>query len=176
MALTPEEKADRARQRKIDKAKQYSIGTYSRKFVAPTFQRMIRAEAGALPNCMTPAIVDGELTAVGRCVGQCVCVTCGKVGMWASGLVDAGHFLPSRRNSILYDEDNIAPQCARCNRFESGSSERFRRWMVAVRGEETIERLELLKHKLVQFSREDLVDMQIGFAARLKAAEATMNE
>ena len=76
MKLTPEEKAERARQRMLDKARQYSLGTYARQ-AAAIFQRMIRAEAAALPKGLTPAIVDGQVRDVFRKVGQCVCVTCG---------------------------------------------------------------------------------------------------
>ena len=179
MTLTPEDKAKRARQRKIQKAKEYSLGTYSRKFVAPVFQRMIRAEAGALPEGFTPAIVKGHLRDVLRCVGQCACVTCGRVLLWfnrsaSSGSMDTGHFLASRCASILYEEDNVSPQCVRCNQHEHGAQDRYRLWMVAVRGEETIERLERLKNTPRQFTRDELVDMRIGFEARLKAAEERM--
>ena len=78
--LSDKEKARRKRERMIDKARQYQISTYKNKFVAPVFQRMIRAEAAAMPMVNAPAIVEGQLRFRLRRLGQCVCVTCGKVG------------------------------------------------------------------------------------------------
>ena len=46
--------------------------------------------------------------------------------------------------------------------------------MLAVRGEGVVKRLEALKRTSVTCSREELVDLRIGFAARLKAAEAKL--
>ncbi len=176
MTLTDQEKAANARQRMLTKAREYTTGTYVNRFVAPVFQRMIRAEAAAQPDGWTPAIVDGELAHKWRNVGQCVCVTCGKRGPWSSGLggMHTGHFLASRRNSILFEESNVAPQCSHCNRFQGGSPQQFRMWMLAVRGEETVARLERLKHTTRSFTREELVDMRIEYQARLKAAEERM--
>ena len=173
MALTEEEKAERARERMLEKAKQYTIGTYCAKFVAKVYQKMIRAEAAAEPNGHTRAVMHGELRNVFRYIGECVCVTCGKVLPWTgstTGGMDAGHFIASRRNSILFEEANVAPQCARCNRFQGGAPQAFRQWMEAVRGTEEIERLQQLKATVRQFTRGELVDMRIEYTRRLKAA------
>lgn len=176
MPLTQTVKDERARQRMLDKAKEYSPTTYCRKFVSPLFQRMIRAEAGADPRPYHTAVVDGEIRQVKREIGQCVCITCGKVLRWDSGIkgLHCGHFLASRRNSILFEEDNTSPQCSHCNFYLSGAPQAFRKWMIAVRGLETVERLEKLKTESVSFSREELIDMRIDYAARLKALEERM--
>jgi hypothetical protein len=175
MPLPPEERLERARERMLEKAKEYQSSTYCRKFVSPLFQKMIRAEWAASIN-FSPAIVDGRLRSVVREPGQCVCITCGKVDQWDSGIkgMHTGHFLASRRNSILFDEDNVAPQCSHCNFYRSGAPQEFRKWMLEVRGLETVERLEKLKTESVSFDREALVDMRINYAARLKAAEERM--
>lgn len=176
MALSEEEKAERARQRMIDTAKKYQTSTYSRKFVAPLFQKMVRAEVGADHRPYLTAVVDGEIRQVFRELGQCVCVTCGKVDSWDSGIkgMHTGHFLASRRNSILFQEDNVAPQCSSCNYYRSGAPQAFRLWMLKVRGKDVVERLEKLKTESVSFTKEQLVDMRIDYAARLKAAEERM--
>ena len=177
MALSQEEKAERARQRMQEKAKQYTLGTYSRKYVAPVFQRMIRAEAGADLLSYPLAIINGEVSGVSRVLGDVVCITCGKTGPWSGGLsgMHTGHFLASRRNSILFEEDNVATQCSYCNRYQSGAPQRFRLWMEYTRGVETIERLERLKGTVRHFTREELVSLRIGYKARLDAAIARMN-
>jgi hypothetical protein len=46
--------------------------------------------------------------------------------------------------------------------------------MLAVRGADIVERLERLKATTRQFTRDELVDMRIEYAARLKAAEERM--
>jgi hypothetical protein len=136
---------------------------------------MIRAEYGAQPSGLTVTIVNGELSQSLREVGFCACVTCGRVSPWTGNKgFHCGHFLASRRNSILFEEDNVAPQCAECNQHRGGEQQLFRKWMLAVRGIEVVERLERLKNEVRVFSRDELVDMRIGFAARLKAAELRM--
>jgi len=161
----------------IDKAREYQVGTYSRKFVAPVFQQMIRAESAVIPGSIL-AIVGGELLSVPRTIGECVCITCGKVHPWKGGVdrfsgMHTGHYLASRRNSILFEEDNVAPQCSHCNYQNGGEQQLFSKWMLAVRGIETIERLEALKRTVVVFSRDELVDMRISFADRLKQTGLT---
>ena len=178
MALSPEEKAARHRQRLLDKAREYQTSTYLRKFVAPLFQKMIRAEAGADDRRYVTAVVEGEIRQVERELGQCVCVTCGAVWLWDFGIdgMHTGHFLASRRNSILLEEDNGAPQCAWCNYFCSGAQQEFRKWMLAVRGAAAVQRSEQLKTESRSFDRDELIDMRIAFAARLKAAEERMKD
>lgn len=174
MPLTPEQKAANARTRMLETAKCYQTTTYVRKFVAPTFQRMIRAEAGADTREYVTAVVNGAIRQVHRRFGQCVCVTCGAIKKWDSKDCNAGHFLASRRNSILFEESNVAPQCVSCNAHCGGMPQEYRLWMRMVRGPECIERLEKLKTESRQFGREELVDMRIGYAARLAAAEERM--
>lgn len=169
--LTDEEKAQRARQRMIEKAYERGIGGYVSNFVAPIFQRMVRAEAAAWPGS-SPAIIGDHLGYVLHAAGECVCITCGKVKPWNSGLggMHTGHFLASRRFAIVFEEENVAPQCSHCNYHEGGAPQEFRRWMLAIRGTGVVERLERLKATTRQFTREELVDMRIEYSARLKVA------
>lgn len=180
MPLSPEQKAANARQRMLESAKGYSTSTYARK-VATIFQRMIRAEAGADPRQYVTAIVDCEVRQVERRIGQCVCVTCGKVACWTGnsvggGEIETGHFIASRCNSILFEETNVAPQCKVCNRHRGGEQQLYRRWMTMVRGVAEIERLERLKQQSRKFTHEDLVDMRIAYQSRLDAAVRIMKE
>ena len=176
MPLTPEQKAERKRQRMLDKARQYQRSTYMRKFVAPVFQKMIRSEFAAKPEGHEKAVVDGQIEHVWRAVGECVCVTCGSVNAWNSGIkgMHTGHFVPSRRNSVLLEEKNVAPQCAHCNYYGQGAPAAFHLWMHEVRGQATIDYLRVLKTLSQSFTVEELVDKRIQFAERLKAAEDSM--
>lgn len=173
MALSPEEKQERARNRMIEKAREYTPGTYIRKYVAPVFQQMIRAEYAARPSGVAWVVQDGQMSYVQRSVGQCACVTCGKVKPWKGSYGDqmhTGHFLASRRNSILFEEANVAPQCNGCNGYHGGAPQAYRMWMEHIRGQDEIDRLKRLKNEVRTFSRDELVDMRIEYQARLKAA------
>ncbi len=174
--LTDDERAERKRQWKIDNPP-VQIGTYIAKFVAPAFQRMIRAEAGARPAGVEPYVAMGEMAWILRLVGSCVCVTCGKVKPWTTheGTMQTGHFIHDN-NATRFDEDNVAPQCVGCNKYRDGALDDYRLWMAEVRGKETIERLTRLKATVRRFTREELVDMRIGYEARLKAAIERMKE
>lgn len=176
MKLSPEDKAARERERMIEKAREYSAGTYCRKFVAPVFQKMIRCENAAQPAAFSRHVWEGGICESYRQIGECVCVTCGEVKAWDSGIkgMHTGHFLASRRNSILLVEENCAPQCSSCNFYRSGAPSEFRQWMEAVRGIEVIERLEALKRTSVSFTRDELVSMRIEFSRRLKSAVERM--
>ena len=178
MPLRPEVKAERARQRMIEKAREYQTSTYSRKFVAPIFQKMIRAEAGAGIDRYVSAVVEGEISLVVRSNGYVVCITCGATKKWNARDINTGHFIAGRTNSILYEEDNVAPQCASCNQHHSGRPLEYRMWMEFIRGrekgEDVVGRLQRLKTESRSFDRDELVDMRIQYAARLKAAEERM--
>jgi len=176
MVMTPEDKEERKRQRLLATAIKVSARTYSRKTVAPLFQKMIRAEWATDMRRYLSAVVDGRIQQVERWPGQCVCVTCGKVDRWNSGIkgMHTGHFLASRCNSILFEETNVAPQCSECNYYRSGAQNEFRMWMVSVYGQEWVEQLEQKKRQSVSFTHEELVDMRMEYADRLKQAELVL--
>jgi len=179
VTLSPEEKARRKRDRMIEKAEEMSLGTYSRKFVAPVFQAMIRAEAAAKPRNREDVIMQGVVFEVIRDVGECVCVTCGKLKPWknhggTAGGMDTGHFLAGGGASIVFEETNAHPQCVGCNQHLSGNQGNYTIWMQHVYGQDEIDRLKRLKAETRQFTREELVDLKIEYKTRLDAAIARM--
>ena len=177
--LTPEEKARNARERMIETSRQWQIGTHAGK-VATVYQKMIRAEAASRPAEITAAIVDGVLVHVFREVGQVVCVTCGKVGPWKSDKsagengIETGHCEGGRTAAVLFADHNANPQCVYCNRNLSGNVANYKLWIRHLYGQDEVDRLGQLRHQRKQFTHEELVDMRIEFAARLKAAERKM--
>lgn len=165
----------------MEKANQLQKPTYMRKFLAPSFQLMIRAEAGASIG-LVPVVIDGEFQHRFKGLGECRCVTCGKIGPWkggsaaAGGGMNTGHFISSRCNSIVLEETNVAPQCAHCNLYLSGNQECYSTWMLHVHGRDEMDRLRRLRNEKRQFSKEEMVGLRIGFMDRLKAAEKTINQ
>lgn len=83
-----------------------------------------------------------------------VCVTCGTRMYWR--LLQCGHFIPGRHNSVLFDENNCHSQCAHCNIFLHGNLIKYYRFMLKKYGEKEIERLEKEDRKSVQFKPKDL--------------------
>lgn len=172
------------RDRMIQKAGELQVGTYLQRFVAKDFQLMVRAEAGASEDAVL-AYQD----MIGACVilpsplGQAVCVTCGDCRPWthdkkAGGVLglDSGHYVCGRGASYVLQETNCHPQCVLCNKHNYGQPERYRAYMLARYGIEEIERLEDLKRKVIcQYTREEMVDLRIGFRARIKKARRVMS-
>lgn len=168
---TDEEKATAKRLKMIEYSKCFSIQTHKNK-VAKVFQQMIRAEDAANPHPFRTAVVNGKLQEVKRSVGQCVCITCGAIHAWkGSNKLDTGHFIGGRRPSLVFDEANVAPQCKYCNQYMNGHGSHYLLWMEHVRGPEVIQILKDKHHQGTnKFTHEDLVDLQIEFTRRLKAA------
>ncbi len=69
------------------------------------------------------------------------CCTCGKVYDFAN--LQAGHFIPGREDSILFDPACVHAQCYRCNVKRSGEWVKYFRFMEKKHGREFI--FELMK-------------------------------
>ena len=101
--------------------------------------------------------------------GWVVCVTCGKLEHWKKS--HAGHFIPGRRMAVLFVEENVHPQCNRCNTYLSGNVTEYERFIVRTYGEEVLESLRKLRHSQHKYTREELADMRDGYKARIKKQE-----
>jgi hypothetical protein len=183
MTLTPEVKQARKRERMIEKAKDDKISPakYAKRSVAPTYQKMVRAEAGADPRPFVTAIVDGEIAQVARQSGQCVCISCGKVGPWkgnyyGGGVFDTGHYVAGRCLSILFEPTNSHPQCKHCNKTLSGNQGCYTTWMRFTYGQDEIDRLNRQVNETGQFTLGELVDMKMGYQIRLQKAITLMEK
>ena len=101
--------------------------------------------------------------------GYTKCVTCGVCKPWSE--MQAGHFIPGRKNSVLFDERGVHPQCYRCNvRLKGNMVEYFvyMEWMV---GRGVIDDLRRLKHKTVKFTRADHMERINEYKQRLQALQ-----
>ena len=57
--------------------------------------------------------------------GFCTCITCGKRGHWKNDGIQAGHFMSRRHYSTRWDEQNVFPQCIKCNMYSQGEQYRY---------------------------------------------------
>ena len=166
--------------RHLEKSKEWRLTTLRAK-ASTAMQKAIRAESGAFVGNVK-CVVNGVVETVYSQLGQVVCVTCG-VGMpWSSTGTHAGHFLGSRNAYIVFEELGVHPQCANCNKHQSGKPEAYRIYMLDVYGQEIIEDLERRKRgwfldedgneqRLEPLTREQLVLKRISYLDRIKAAE-----
>jgi hypothetical protein len=63
-----------------------------------------------------------------------MCYTCGAMDLWKR--LQAGHAIPGRTGSVLFDEDIIRPQCYRCNVALRGNYPVFTTKLIRERAEE----------------------------------------
>jgi len=100
--------------------------------------------------------------------GWVSCVTCGAMRQWNDS-IDAGHFIPkSRGNAIYFVEENIHPQCKRCNLMEGGNFENYYPYMLDMYGQEKIDELKELSQTTVNYKITDYEEMEQDFKQRLK--------
>ena len=72
--------------------------------------------------------------------GYVYCISCGAILHYKQA--QGGHYIPRRHRATELEEDNINPQCARCNGFLSGNTILYRDNLVKTIGVERVERLE----------------------------------
>lgn len=85
------------------------------------------------------------------------CITCGKWDHWKN--MQASHFIPGRRNSILFLEENCHASCVQCNIWRHGALEEYYPFMLSKYGQETIDRIKRLKNEIFKPTREYYEDL-----------------
>lgn len=92
--------------------------------------------------------------------GYASCVTCGVTKHWKD--LQAGHFVPKARgNSVYFVEENIHPQCARCNCIDAETSKiHYVRYMEDMYGKEKIQELLDLTNTRVRYRVDDYLEIE----------------
>lgn len=93
------------------------------------------------------------------------CVTCGRGNHYTK--LHAGHFLPGRHNSILFDEQGVHPQCYACNVVLGGNGARYYKFMLKQYGQKAIDELEALDNTTVVYSVQDFLDFEKLYKEKL---------
>lgn len=95
------------------------------------------------------------------------CISC---GCWEAFAWDAGHYLSrGARPELRFELDNIARQCAACNRHKGGNQTQYRLGLVARIGVARVEALEG-PHPPAKFTREGLAELRKQMAALTRQA------
>jgi len=95
-----------------------------------------------------------------------ICCTCGKVKNFA--LLDAGHFVSGRVDSILFDEDMVHIQCVGCNRYKSGMWPEYYEYMIDRYGEDATEEIRKRKFENKSLTIDDIIDTRNHYKGLLK--------
>lgn len=77
-----------------------------------------------------------------------VCITCGTRIPYKSA--NAGHFVSSRCNAVLFEEDLTNLQCPQCNIYLMGNYLPYTLKMIDLHGREWVEEKQRLKHKTLK--------------------------
>ena len=71
------------------------------------------------------------------------CISCGQIKPYDQ--CDCGHYINRQHISTRFDEKNCNAQCRKCNRFEEGNAQGYRRGLIEKYGEKADELLEMKK-------------------------------
>lgn len=91
--------------------------------------------------------------------GYAHCVTCGKYDHYKR--LQAGHFVPGRHNSVLFDTRNVHVQCVRCNVMLKGNLITYWPFMLKTYGQKVINTLIILDRTEKRWTREELEKMKL---------------
>jgi hypothetical protein len=73
---------------------------------------------------------------------SCVCITCKNTyPTWGVGCIQAGHWIPGRHATLLFDERNCHGQCHVCNKWRRGEYGKYTRAMKELYGQAVMDEL-----------------------------------
>ena len=101
--------------------------------------------------------------------GYCECYTCGRSYEWKK--IQCGHFMSRRHYSTRWDEENVSPQCMKCNMYSQGEQFLFSKYIDSKYGEGYSEVLMYKSRETVKFSDFELEEMITDYKEKLKDLE-----
>ena len=96
--------------------------------------------------------------------GHFVCCSCGR--MYEEEKAQAGHFIPGRKNAVLYSEEGTHAQCYNCNMNLQGNWPGYYQFMKEKYGQKVIDRLLEDSKEIVQMKAVD--HLEVAEKYRLK--------
>lgn len=99
--------------------------------------------------------------------GIVLCCTCNKKLYWKSSDCHAGHFIPGRGGSVLFDDKIVHGQCSNCNNPSRGGGryldyEDFMRRKYNLSWEE-LEEIKMRRHDTKKWTMEELKELNKTF-------------
>jgi hypothetical protein len=97
------------------------------------------------------------------------CISCGRLLPFEQS--DCGHYINRQHMATRFNEKNCNAQCRKCNRFDEGNIQGYRRGLIAKYGEPTVLMLEAMKNqinKISDFEYRAMIDYYRKEVKRLK--------
>lgn len=94
--------------------------------------------------------------------GMCSCITCGSRKHWKE--IQAGHFISRRHTSTRWHEENVKPQCVKCNMFSQGEQFKFAQAL----GMKKANKMQQLSTQTIKYSRYDIEVLIADYKERIK--------
>jgi hypothetical protein len=93
------------------------------------------------------------------------CYTCLTPKFWKE--LHAGHAIPGRTNSVLFDPDIVKPQCPICNIWKGGQYHIFATKLIKEHGMEWWDQKLIDSRKVVKYTAADLEDLILDLKQKL---------
>jgi len=100
--------------------------------------------------------------------GMVDCFTCGVSKSWKYE-IDAGHFMGRGKYATRWDEQNVKPQCKKCNGFRSGEQYLFSKHLDEEYGKGTADELVYQSNQLAKFTNDELLEKIEHFTELVKS-------
>ena len=101
--------------------------------------------------------------------GYVNCVTCSTVDHWTQ--MDGGHYIKREKRKHVLLEENIHPQCRKCNRFLGGNDSKYTLYMIDMYGRDFVDWLHATASEVVKEFRPDLEDKLFEVKAQVRELE-----
>ena len=102
-------------------------------------------------------------------IDYCACVTCGRIKpTFGVGCIQAGHFVPGRRNAILFDEECTNGQCYGCNCGQGGMWVEYEAVMVNRHGSKKVDEMKQRKHGTIKYTVAEYKKIERKYKQKLK--------
>jgi Bacteriophage Lambda NinG protein len=93
------------------------------------------------------------------------CVTCGRV--YPLKQLQAGHFIPSRTNVLLFDEKGVHVQCFGCNIRKSGNGINYFQYMENRYGRKMVDEMLSHRHDIIKYKAHNYEDIALLYKIKL---------
>lgn len=97
------------------------------------------------------------------------CVSCLKITPFKQG--HAGHFIPGRSGTNLFDELGVHFQCGVCNLWKKGNWAGYYEYMREHYGQDTIDELLKRNHQIKKYTVSELQELEEKYKAKAKELE-----
>lgn len=98
--------------------------------------------------------------------GYFKCISCGQFKPLEQA--DCGHYINRQHIATRFDEVNCNAQCRKCNRFEEGNMQGYRKGLIEKYGEKAVELLEIKKGNICKLSVPEIEILTKYYKDKLK--------